>query len=134
MPEQKLSISRHYVLTHRAELDLREARAWSLARWGSKLTRVYFGDLHKAAEYVATHHQALSNREDLTGDTGLFIHPVREHYLIYLPVDDGQIIIVAVLRQSRDAPQILGKAAFMIQREVKEIKRRIHCGELSLPE
>jgi len=125
---------RHYVLTRLAELDLHEARAWSLARWGSKLTRAYFGDLHKAAEYVAIHHQALNSREDLTGYTGLSIHPVREHYLIYLPVGDGQVIIVAVIRQSRDVPQILGKAAFMIQREVLEIKNRIKRGELSLPE
>jgi len=72
MSEQKLSISGHYVLTRLAELDLHEARTWSLARWGSKLTRAYFGDLHKAAEYVAIHHQALNSREDLTGDTGLF--------------------------------------------------------------
>jgi len=129
-----VSQQKHYLLTHRAELDLREARAWSLARWGSKLTRAYFGDLHKAAEYVATHYRALNSREDLTGDTGLSIHPVREHYLIYLPLDDGQIIIVAVLRQSRDVPQILGKTTFMIQREVNEIKRRINCGELTLPD
>jgi len=129
-----MSEQRHYVLTRLAELDLHEARAWSLARWGSKLTQAYFGDLHKAAEYVATHHQALNSREDLTGDTGLSIHPVREHYLIYLPVGDEQIIIVAVIRQSRDVPQILCKAAFMIQREVLEIKNRIKRGELSLPE
>jgi len=39
-----------------------------------------------------------------------------------------------VIRQSLDVPQILCKAAFMIQREVKEIKNRIKCGELELPE
>jgi len=129
MPEQ-----RHYVLTRLAEYDLHEARAWSLARWGSKLTRAYFEDLHQAAEYVATHHQALSCRDDLTGDTDLAVHPVREHYLIYIPIGDEQIIIVAVIRQSRDIPQILGNATFMIQREVSEIKKRIKRGELSLPE
>jgi len=129
MPEKK-----HYLLTRRAELDLHEARVWSLARWGRKLTREYFSDLHKAAEHIASHHQALNSREDLTGDTGLSIHPVREHYLVYLPVGDQNIVIVAVIRQSRDVPQILGRAEFMIRREVSEIKNRIQRGELSLPE
>jgi len=50
-----------------------------------------------------------------------------------MPVDDQKAIIVAVIRQSRDIPQILGKAAFMIQREVVEIKNRIKRDELSLP-
>ncbi len=124
----------HYVLTRLAELDLHQARAWSLIRWGRKLTREYFSDLHQAAEYIVAHHQALNSREDLTGDTGLSIHPVREHYLIYLPVGDQHIVIVAVIRQSRNIPQILGRAAFMIRREVIEIKNRIKRGELLLPE
>jgi len=129
MPDEK-----HYVLTRLAEFDLHEAKAWSLTRWGRKLTREYFSDLHKAAEYVAIHHHALNSREDLMGDTGLSIHPIREHYLIYLPVGDQNIIIVAVIRQSRDVPKVLGRAEFMIRREVIDIKNRINRGELSLPE
>ena len=57
MPEQ-----RHYVLTRLAELDLHEARAWSLARWGSKLTRAYFGDLHKAASMIQREVLEIKNR------------------------------------------------------------------------
>jgi len=128
-----MSGKKHYILTRLAESDLYDAKTWSLSRWGSKLTQTYFSDLHEAAEYIALHHHTLKNREDLTGHTGLSIHPVREHYLVYLPINDQCIIIVAVIRQSRDVPQILGKAEFMIRREVMEIKRRINCGELSLP-
>ena len=62
---------KHYVLTARAESDLYDAKIWSLSRWGRSLTREYFGDLHEAAEYVASHHPSLSAREGLTGDTGL---------------------------------------------------------------
>jgi len=129
VPERK-----HYALTHLAENDLRKARLWSISRWGKKLAQQYFNDLHKAAENVAAHHHLLSSREDLAGETGLSIHPVREHYLVYLPVADQYIIIVAMIRQSRDVPKILGKAEFMIRREVMEIKNRINRGELSLPE
>jgi len=122
----------HYILTRSAENDLHEARLWSLRRWGKMLTQEYFSDLHRAAEYVAGNHQALKSRDDLTSDTGLSVYPVREHYLIYLPVAENQIVIVAVMRQSRDIPQILGKASFMIQREVADILNRIDQGEILL--
>ena len=124
---------RHYLLTRSAENDLRKARAWSLHRWGKTLTRKYFSDLHQAAEYIAEHHQNLKSREDLTGDTGLSIHPVREHYLIYLPVAANRIIIVAVMRQSRDIPQLLARSALMIRREVTDILDRIDQGGIAPP-
>jgi len=123
---------KRYTLTRLAESDLHAARHWSLSRWGRELTRQYFSDLHQAAEYVAMNYRSLSERDALSGDTGLSVHPVREHYLVYLPVADQHIVIVAVVRQSRDVPEILGRAEFMIRREVAEIREKIECGELSL--
>ena len=128
MPDRK-----HYLLTLSAESDLRQAKQWSQVRWGKELTKEYFMDLDHAAEYVATHHESLHDREDLVGDTGLLIHPVREHYLIYMPVGKHLIIIVSVLRQSRNIPEILKKKAFMIRREIQGIKERLKSGELKLP-
>jgi len=123
---------KHYTLTRLAESDLHEARHWSLSRWGRQLTQQYFSDLHQAAEYAAMNYRSLSKRDDLSGDTGLSVHPVREHYLVYLPVAEQHIVIVAVVRQSRDVPEILGKAEFMIRREVMEIREKIERGELHL--
>ncbi len=77
-------------------------------------------------------YRSLRKRDDLSGDTGLFVHSVREHYLVYLPVDEQHIVIVAVVRQSRDVPEILGRAEFMIRREVMEIREKIERGELHL--
>ncbi len=128
MPDKK-----HYLLASSAEADLQKAKQRSQARWGRELTREYFIDLDNAAEYVATHHEILCYREDLTGDTDLFIHPVREHYLIYLPIGKHYIIIVAVLRQSRNIPEILAKSVFMIHRKVEEIKGLLKVGKLKLP-
>ena len=124
---------KHYLLTLSAESDLRQAKQWSQVRWGRELTREYFTDLNNAAEYVATHHESLHYREDLTGDTGLLIHPVREHYLIYMPVDKHDVIIVSVLRQSRNIPETLKKTAFRIHREIQDIKELLKSGELKLP-
>jgi len=37
------------------------------------------------------------------------------------------------MRQSRDIPKILGKAAFLIRREIAEILNRIEQGDILLP-
>lgn len=123
---------KHYILTARAEADLREARTWSLARWGKLLTRQYFEDLHNAAEYVAENHPARSDRRDLTGGTGLYVHSVREHYLVYEPLNRRSILLVAVIRQGRDMPAILQKWVGSIRRELADIRARIDRGEIKV--
>ncbi len=100
-----------YVLTARAELDLREARAWSSARWGKELTHRYFEDLHDGAQYIATNHAAFKSRHDLSGGAALLFYPLREHYIVYEPLAAGFIAVVAVIRQGRDLPTILQKWA-----------------------
>lgn len=55
----------------------------------------------------------------------LRIYPVREHYLVYVPIDSNRIAIVALIRQTRDVPEILNANSFMIQRQLKEITESI---------
>lgn len=112
---------RHYTLTKTAEQDFRKAKRWSLSRWGKPLTRQYFKDLHQGAEYIAANHKSLRERDTLTGESGLGVHAVREHYIIYVPSDDKEIVIVALIRQTRDVPNILKANKFGIQRELKDI-------------
>ena len=121
---------KHYTLTALAAADLRAAKKWSLSRWGKNLTQQYFADLHNAAEYIAHNHATLNEQECLTVNTDLAIHPVREHYIIYVPVAEDHIVIVAFIRQSRDVPAILQKAGYMIQRELKEIQHQLAVGKL----
>ncbi|MGH8240225.1 MAG: type II toxin-antitoxin system RelE/ParE family toxin, partial [Steroidobacteraceae bacterium] len=111
-----------YVLTARAAADLREARAWSRARWGTQLTRRYFDDLHEGAQFVAENHSALRGRQELAGGTALLMYPVREHYLVYEPLGERFIAVVAVIRQGRDIPAILQRWAASIRRELIEIR------------
>ncbi len=121
-----MSKSKRYTLTTLAAADLRIAKKWSYSRWGKTLTQQYFSDLHSAAEYIAQHHSSIGEQEDLAG---LAIHPVREHYIIYVPVAAEHIVIVAFIRQSRDVPAILQKSAYMIRREVKEIQNKLRAGK-----
>lgn len=115
---------RSYILTKTAEFDFRSARDWSLKRWGKLITQQYFKDLHEGAEGIAKNHFALAESADLTNSEQLLVWPVREHYIIYFPFKNKQIIIVALIRQSRDVPSILGENRFIIERELKKISEK----------
>lgn len=112
---------RHYILTSTAERDFRQAKQWSLSRWGKELTAQYFLDLHDAAEYVAKHAKSISEKKDLVGGSRLAIHAVREHYIVYMPISKQRIIIVALIRQTRDVPAILHANNYLICRELNKI-------------
>lgn len=122
--------SRHYLLTETAERDFREARRWSRARWGGKQTKNYFANLHKGAEYIAVSQNALAERDDLTGTTGLGVHAVGEHYIVYVPVNDSCIVIVALMRQSRDVPAVLKANGYRIRQQLKDITARLAQGKI----
>ncbi len=107
-----------YILTETAERDFREAHRWSVARWGKKRTKSYFQQLHDGADYIATHQPAIAARDDLIGNTDLGVYAVGEHYLVYVPLSDNQIIIVALIRQTRDVPAILNANSFQIRRQL----------------
>lgn len=114
--------AKRYLLTPSARRHLREARAWSRARWDDNLTRVYFADLHNAANDLARNYASYRSREELSGGTGLRLYPVREHFLVFEPLGEDRIIIVAVLRQSRDIPAVLRKYKHVIMRELSALR------------
>jgi len=124
---------KNYILTEKAEQDLKEAKIWSLQRWNKELTNKYFEDLHQGAQFIAEHFHSYKARDDLSGASGLFVYPVREHYIVYLPIENKCVVIVSVIRQSRDIQSILKKWNFRIQSEIEFIKKKISCGEIILP-
>lgn len=131
MPKRK----RRYILTATAERDFREARRWSRSRWGTELTRQYFADLHEGAEWIARNHHSLPERVELTGTSGLGVHPVREHYVLYVPIGKHQIAIVAMIRQTRDVPAILTANGYLVRRQLREIFDKLDLGEIpNLPQ
>ena len=60
----------------------------------------------------------------------LCIYPIREHYLVYVPIGKNNIVIVALIRQTRDVPAILKANGFQIQRQLKEIFERLKQGTI----
>ena len=118
-----MSVSqKYYVLTETAVHDFRQARSWSNKRWGKALTKQYFIDLHEGAEYIARYNQNFPSRADLSGELYIGVYPVREHHMVYVPVKKDFVVIVALMRQTRDIPAILKANYYQIKRELKEIK------------
>ena len=115
---------RNYVLTPTARRHLREAKAWSRSKWGDELTKQYFSDLEKAAQFIAKNYHKFTKRQELTGDSGLCLYPVREHYIVYEPLGEKRIAIAAFIRMGRDIPSLLTKNAYMIKRELTAIRNK----------
>jgi plasmid stabilization system protein ParE len=118
-----------YILTATAARDFREARRWSVARWGKKRTILYFQQLHDGAEYIATHQRAIAPRDDLTGNMDLGVYAVGEHYLVYAPISDIQIVIVALFRQTHDVPTILKANSYRIRRQLTAALDQLRTGK-----
>ena len=90
-------------------------------------------DLHAGAQFIAENHSALRRRQELSGGTRLLVYPVRELYIVYEPLAERFIAVVAVIRQGRDIPAILQKWSVPIRRELIEIRARVARGEITWP-
>ena len=114
----------HYILTETAENDFREARRWSKSRWGKEPTRKYFSDIHKCAQNLARGLRRSPSKEPDMEVAELGVYPIREHYLVYVPIHGDCIAIVALIRQTRDLPTILNVNSFIIRRQLMVISSK----------
>lgn len=105
---------------------------WSLTRWGNDLTDKYLDDIHNGVEWIAKNQNSIGSRPSLMAGSGLSVYPIREHYVIFYPVAKAHIIIIAIMRQGRDIPDILRKSSVHIERELKVIIGKIKCGKIVL--
>lgn len=113
---------RNYFLSPTAIKHLRDHKRWSLEQFGYDITKKYFQDMDKGFQHIADNYERFPSRSELTGESGLSIYPVREHYVVFVPMNDG-IHIADVLGQSQDIPNILGENAAIFQRELAQYPR-----------
>jgi len=112
-----------YFLSPTAIQQLREQKKWSINEFGYITTRKYFEDLTQGFQHIADNYQKFPARANLTGESGLSIYPIRENFIVYLPMRSG-IHIVAVLGQAQDVPSILKANAATFQRELAGFKNK----------
>lgn len=117
-----------YTLSARAKLDADEIDTASRRKWGNETANQYMADLEKGAGYIASNHKGLAKRDHITGETGFGAYPVREHYIIYHPVTDNHIVVVAVMPQERDIPNIIKRNTAEINRILAEFEKHFASG------
>lgn len=110
-----------YFLSPTAISNLRDHKKWSLAKFGRAVTKKYFQDMDKGFQYIADSYKSFPIRPELTGESGLFIYPIGEHYVVYVPMNNN-IHIAAILRQTQDVPNIINERAAIFQREIAKYK------------
>jgi hypothetical protein len=49
---------------------------------------------------------------------------------VYVPISKNSVVIVALIRQTRDVPAILKANGFMIQRQLKEVFEKLEQGTI----
>jgi plasmid stabilization system protein ParE len=103
--------SSKYTLTMRAEVDLDEFYEKSLEQYGPIQTNKFLADLKKAAEFVADNIGKAPTRAHLVGESGLSLYPVNNHFIAYRPVTVDHIVIIAIIRQSRDVAALIAAEA-----------------------
>ena len=123
-----MSPKRSYILTATAEKNIRDAKTWSQRRWGKRLTTNYFSQLHEAMVNLAKEHKTYQTRQELAGDTGLEIYTFRQHYIVFVPIDEERIVIAAVIHQSRDVAPILADERHELTREIAAVRASIRRG------
>ena len=110
---------RTYFLSPTAINHLRDHKKWSLERFGHATTKKYFQDMDKGFQYIADNYERFPLRSELTGESGIYIYPVREHYVVFVPMSDG-VHIADVLGQAQDIPNVLSENAAIFQRETAQ--------------
>ena len=110
---------RTYFLSPTAINHLRDHKRWSLERFGHATTEKYFQDMDKGFQYIADNYERFPSRSELTDESNLFIYPVREHYVVFVPMNDG-IHIADVLGRTQDIPNILSENAAIFRREIAQ--------------
>jgi len=120
-----------YTLTTSAESDLRALQARSLELFGPIQTNRFIARLKKAAEFASTHIGKLSTRSHLVGDSGLSLYPVSNQFLVYRPVSDHHIVILAIVTQSRDIPALIAAKETTFQETFRVIEQSIKRGKIT---
>jgi plasmid stabilization system protein ParE len=114
--------TKHYLLTQTAANDFRRAKAWSLKRWGKENTTSYFQHIENIANELGK--QTLLAKTDVLDVDNLSIWPIKEHYLVYIPLDNELIAIVGLFRQTQDLTSIIQNNSFAFKHQFAKLALR----------
>lgn len=93
-------MTRPYVLSRGAAADLRDIVRYTVETWGEAQSVAYVAELEAAACEVAQGQGAFKELDDLL--PGLRVRRAGTHVLFYLPRQNRQTLILAILHERMD--------------------------------
>lgn len=92
---------------------------------GRRIDRAVFSELHDCVESLSRNPGRSTSMDQVPDVAEPKIHPVRGHYLVYVPIDGICIVNVGLIRQTQNVSEIVNANGFTIQRQLKEIAESI---------
>jgi plasmid stabilization system protein ParE len=114
-----------YILTPTALKDLRRIGSEGRARWGAERNATYMRDLKRGFQHIADRHDALPERPKLTGASGLRLHRVGRHYIVFVVLTPDHVAITSVLHDHMDVPARLREMQALTDIEVGDVRAEV---------
>ena len=111
-----------YILTPAALKDMRRIGIEGRARWGDERTAVYMRDLKRGFQHIADRHDALPERPKLTAASGLRLHRVGRHYIVFIVLTPDHVAITSVLHDHMDVPARLREMQALTDKQVGDVR------------
>lgn len=93
---------RRFRLTSTAAAQFEKIGRDTAAKWGNDQARRYLIELRDGFETIAARHDRLPPKPAGVGD--LRLHRVNRHYVVFLPLTEEVVAIVAILHERMDVP------------------------------
>ncbi|MDW3195282.1 MAG: type II toxin-antitoxin system RelE/ParE family toxin [Cytophagales bacterium] len=111
-----------FYFTSRAIHDLIEIEESSILRWGENQTKHYMKDMYESFKKIAQIPEIGRLRRDRTYP--FFLAPVKQHYAVFHPIDQG-IIIATVLHGRRDIERIVSNLSDRLSYEIEDLLSKL---------
>jgi toxin ParE1/3/4 len=90
---------KRYLLTEKAQKDLRSIAQYSARMWGNDQKNRYISNIKKRIEWLALTPRIGKNKLDIQDD--IYSFPEGDH-LIFYTIEDDHIIIIGILHNRMD--------------------------------
>jgi plasmid stabilization system protein ParE len=111
-----------YHITPLAGEHMRNIAREGIRRWGIAQALAYAEQLERGFQHIADRHDAFPKRPRLTGASGLRLHRVGRHYIVFVVLTPDHVAITAVLHDHMDVPARLREVQSLTEQQVGDIR------------
>lgn len=114
-----------YHITPLAGEHMRSIARDGIRRWGIAQALAYTEQLERGVQHIADRHHALPERAKLTGASGLRLHRVGRHYIVFIVLTPDHVAITSVLHDHMDVPARLREMQALTDKQVGDVRAEL---------